>query len=403
MFVSMKFFESTSKTYLGALIFAFFVAIFGGVIGAYLYAAFVSVSESQKIEAPMETTAIQQEDSATIAAVQSVQDAVVSIVIEKEISKREYAFEPFGDSFFFSPLELMPIPETNGEPYIQEVGGGTGFIISSDGLILTNRHVVRDSDATYSVITNQGERYTAEVLGKDPINDLAVIKIEAADLPTVSLGDSDSLVPGQTVIAIGNSLAEFNNTVTRGVISGINRRVTAGGGGVSEVLEAAIQTDAAINPGNSGGPLINLRGEVVGVNTAVSVTGQSIGFAIPINEAKQVIESVKKHGRIVRPFLGVRYLTITEQIAKLNDLPVSNGALLVEGEDGSSAVVPDSPADEAGLVTGDIITHVNGEELTKNKGLARALAQYDVGEEVTFTVIRDEDEFGLSATLVERK
>jgi len=225
-------------------------------------------------------------------------------------------------------------------------------------------------------------------LARDPAHDLAILKIDAQNLPTVELGDSDSIQVGQSAIAIGNALGEFRNTVSVGVISGLARTVTAGGGNFVEDLTNLIQTDASINPGNSGGPLLNIAGQVIGVNTAVAQGAQGIGFAIPINELKQSIDSVKQNGKIVRPWLGVRYVMLNETIAKQNNLSISQGALIVRGDTRTDlAVVPGSPADKAGLVENDIILAVDGKTLDdKNNNLADIVAAHKPGDEVTLKI-----------------
>ncbi len=366
----------------------------------------------QKVES--EKISLVEEDSATINVVKKASPSVVSIIISKELKDIYSSTGPniFGDPFFqfgipFNFPNIQPQAPQSDSPdngsQKQEIGGGTGFIISDDGLILTNKHVVADDKADYTVVTNDGQRYDAQVLAKDPINDLAVVKIEATGLTPLTLGDSDQIQIGQTVIAIGNTLSEFSNTVTRGVISGINRRVEAGGQGFSEVIEEAIQTDAAINPGNSGGPLLNLKGEVIGINTAISQSGQLIGFALPINEAKQVVDSIKKYGKIVRPFLGVRYVIINKQIADANKLSVDYGALIVKGSNPEDlAVVPGSPADKSGLVENDIILEVNGQKIDDNHSLARILAKSAPGDEVELKIMHDGEEKTVKATLTER-
>jgi serine protease Do len=262
---------------------------------------------------------------------------------------------------------------------------------------------VADEAAEYTVVLNDQRTFTATVLGRDFGNDLAILKIDGKDFPTVPLGDSDALQIGQSVIAIGYTLGEYQNTVTKGVISGIDRNVTAGDNVGSELIEAAIQTDAAINPGNSGGPLLNLAGEVIGINTAVNREGESIGFALPINVAKNVIESIQKYGKIVRPWLGVRYINISEAFAKANQLPVTYGALVARGDQpGELAVVPSSPADKAGLVENDIITAVNGVTLEKHS-LVTELQKFKPGDALTFTIIRKGEEKKITVTLEERK
>ena len=239
------------------------------------------------------------QEQAIINTVKEASLAVVSIVITKDVPIiDQYYINPF-EGFFGEPFGIeIPQYQQKGTQK-QEVGGGSGFIVSSDGLVLTNKHVVFDVKADYTVLTNDGKKYPAKILAKDPAQDLAVLKIEGKNFPTVELGDSDKLQIGQTIIAIGNALGEFRNTVSVGVISGLGRTITAEGGGFVETIENVIQTDAAINKGNSGGPLINLKGEVVGINTATVMGAQNIGFAIPINRAKKDIEQVKTTNKIV--------------------------------------------------------------------------------------------------------
>jgi len=234
-----------------------------------------------------------------INAVKTASPAVVAITISKYVPIIEQCpYNPFSNlppefqQFFGQNLQFYQ-PCQKGTQ-LQKVGGGSGFIISSDGLILTNRHVVQDTAAEYTVFTNDSKKYSAKVLARDPNIDIAVIKINAANLPKIKLGDSDSIQVGQTAIAIGNALGEFRNTVNVGVVSGLSRNITASGGGLTETIYNVIQTDASINPGNSGGPLLNLRGEVIGINTAIAQSAQSIGFAIPINQVKKIISDFVK-------------------------------------------------------------------------------------------------------------
>ncbi len=343
-----------------------------------------------------EKTVKVEEQSAIIEAVEKVSPAVVSIIITKDIPKLEkFYYNPFGDDDFFGQFFgdefLVPGTRQKGTER-QQVGGGSGFIISKEGLIVTNKHVVLDEEADYSVLLNDETTYDVEVLARDPINDLAILKIKddqiKENLPTVELGDSDNLKPGQSVIAIGNALGEFRNTVSTGVVSGLARSITAGGrGGFAEELNNIIQTDAAINPGNSGGPLLNIAGQVIGINTAVASGAQGIGFALPINEVKNTINTVKEHGKIVRPWLGVRYMMLTEQIAKNNNLPIQEGALVVRGDERSDlAVIQGSPADKAGLVENDIILEIDGEKLTSQNNLAKVVSQYSPGDEIELKV-----------------
>lgn len=336
---------------------------------------------------------LRDEEAATIAVVREVNPAVVSIGIfqEPRAAVRPSPDDPFwGEGFPFQfPQRLQPkhgpTPQAPREKI--QVGGGTGFIVDPDGIIITNRHVVSDEQAEYRVTLADQREFVATVVARDPVNDVAIIRIEAKNLPTVRFGDSDRIAIGQTAIAIGNALSEFSNTVTRGIISGVNRRVIAGDADSSEVIEEAIQTDAAINPGNSGGPLINISGEVIGVNTAVSREGQSVGFAIPSNTAKRAVESVKKNGRIVRPWLGVRYVLVSKDTPESKQIGVDHGALIVEGpREQEPAVVPDSPAAKAGLAIGDIILSVNDIAVTLDSPLSRILSRFSPGDTVTLKV-----------------
>jgi len=345
------------------------------------------------------------QEQAIINAVKEFSPAVVSIVISKDV--------PIVEEYFSNPFEGFEFPfEFQTPQYRQkgtekkEVGGGTGFIVSEDGLIITNKHVVLDDKAEYTIFTNDGKKFPAKVLAKDPVQDLAIIKIDAADskpFSVVKLGDSDNLQIGQTVIAIGNALGEFRNTVSVGVISGLGRTVSASGaGGFSEILEDIIQTDAAINKGNSGGPLLNLKGEVIGINTAIAETAQSIGFAIPINKAKKDIEQVRKNGKIVYPFLGIRYTMIDETIKEKNKLPVDYGAWVIKGDNDEAAVTPGSAADKAGIKEGDIILEFGGEKITQDNSLAKIIADYNPEDKITLKVLRKGEEINIDVILGER-
>jgi serine protease Do len=366
----------------------------------------VEKSESGTKEIPLYKPAIDYEN-AVVSAVEEASPSVISIVISKNLPIiEECQGNPFGDlppefQDFFGGRFNFSVPCEKGTKR-QEVGGGSGFVISEDGLIVTNKHVVLDTKAEYTVLTNDGEKYTAKVLARDATKDLAVLKINTKGLKPVKLGNSDGVKLGQTAIAIGNALGEFRNTVSVGVISGLSRTITAGGaGGFVEKIEGVMQTDAAINQGNSGGPLLNLKGEVIGINTAVASDAQNIGFAIPINQVKRAIQSVKDTGSIKSPYIGVRYIMVTEEIAKKQKLSVSEGAL-IRGTGDGPGVIPDSPGDKAGLKAEDIITEVNGEKLTIEKTLGSVIQKYNIGETVTLKVYRGKDVMELSVTLKER-
>ncbi len=361
-------------------------------------------SDGQYADVPLYKPVIDYEN-AVISAIEASYPSVVSIVVSKDLPVIERCPS---DPFWNLPPEFrdffefdFSVPCERGTKR-QEVGGGTGFVISEDGLIVTNKHVVLDTKADYTVLTNDGDKYTAKVLARDPVRDLAVIKIEAKGLKYVKLGDSDSVKLGQTAIAIGNALGEFRNTVSVGVISGLSRTITAGGlGGFSEKIEGVMQTDAAINQGNSGGPLLNLKGEVIGINTAVASGAQNIGFAIPINQVKRAIQSVKDTGSIKTPYLGVRYLMITKDIAEKQKLSVDYGAL-VRGTESGPGVMKDSPAEKSGIKAEDVILEINGEKLTDDNTLGSVIQKYNVGETVSLKVRRGEEDINISATLGER-
>jgi len=405
------------------LLFLILVALLAGTLGGIFISTYyykeiekifsklkieIPQRKIEKIEKPEESAPYlpqTSQEEAIIKVVKEASPAVVSVIITKDIPKLKlYYEEPFKEfeEFFGVPFEFK-IPQWKQEGYEkQEIGGGTAFFISEDGLLLTNAHVVSDKEAEYTVLTNDGKKYQAKVLARDTVRDLAILKVEGGPFPTLKLGDSDKLEIGQTVIAIGNALGEFRNTVSVGVISGLGRTITASGGGIIETIEDVIQTDAAINRGNSGGPLLNLKGEVIGVNFAMAAGAENIGFAIPINKAKKDIEQVKKMGKIIFPFLGVRYVIITDEIQKENKLPVNYGAWIVKGEKGESAIFPGSAAEKAGLKEGDIILEFNGEKITSQNPLAKIIMKYNPGDKVTLKVLRQNKEFSVEVILGER-
>ncbi|MFH1193275.1 MAG: trypsin-like peptidase domain-containing protein [Candidatus Jorgensenbacteria bacterium] len=360
-----------------------------------------------KPEVPLYKPALDYEE-AVVAAVDKAAPSVVSIVISKDLPVIEQCpGNPFGDlppefqQFFGGDFGGFTQQCQKGTKK-QEVGGGTGFFVSSDGLIATNKHVVADTKADYTVLTNDGKKHDAKVLARDPVNDLALIKIDGSGFKAAVLGNSDSVKLGQTAIAIGNALGEFRNTVSVGVISGLARTVTASGGDFgTETIQGVMQTDAAINPGNSGGPLLNLKGEVIAINTAMASGAQSIGFAIPINQAKRAIRSVKETGSIKTPYLGVRYLLINEDVKTKQKLPVDYGALVRGTEDGP-AVIPDSPAAKAGFQAEDIILEIGGVKIDADHSLSSLIQRYNVGDTVNVKIRRGEKELTLPVTMGER-
>ena len=327
------------------------------------------------------------EESVVISVVDKVGPSVVTVGIKKV--QQVVPFENFWDPFGF--FGSQPQPE---ERKIEQ-NIGSGFIISGDGLIVTNKHVVEDTQASYKVIDKDSKEYEVKKIYRDPVNDMAILKIDARELTPVELGDSSQLKVGQFVIAIGTALGEFRNTVTTGVISGLGRGITAGAAfeGYAERLDNVIQTDAAINPGNSGGPLLNSAGQVIGVSVAVASGAQNIGFALPINIVKDSIENFNRTGQFARPFLGVRYRMIpqAEAVAK----GWAEGAGVVE-------VVAGSPAEKAGIAAGDIITKFNGTAVReKDGGLAKLISEKKVGDRLKLTIWREGKEMELELTLEE--
>ncbi|MDQ3239587.1 MAG: trypsin-like peptidase domain-containing protein [bacterium] len=318
---------------------------------------------------PTETKTIYKEKSDIIDVVKKTNPSVVSIAIKQRNRNP------------FSSLELFE--KNQGNQTKKEQGIGTGFIIAKNGIIITNRHVV-ENEGSYVVITNDNKKYDVKKVTLDSRNDLAIVIIDANNLPALELGDSSQLDVGQTVIAMGNQLGEFQNTVTVGIVSGLNRQISASDrtGTGAEQLSNVIQTDAAINPGSSGGPLLNLAGQVIGINTAVAPAGiaQNIGFAIPINLAKPVINEYIATGKITRPYIGVRYQVLTKRLALLNDL--SEGAYIEE-------VVQGGPSDKAGLKSEDIITQIGDKKVNEDTPLSQVISELKVNTSLELKYYRE--------------
>jgi len=334
-----------------------------------------------------------------VSAWETSAPAVVSVVALKELSQRYQQF---------TGPNAQPSSFNSSTP-LTEVSSGTGFIISPDGLALTNKHVVEDTEAEYVVILEDGTELSAQVLDRDTLNDIAILLIVDEDprigeLPYLEFSDSDEISVGDPVLAIGNALGEYANTTTAGIISATGRDILAAGGvGGIESLVGLIQTDAAINPGNSGGPLVNLQGEVVGMNTAVDTTAAGIGFAIPSNDLELVLDSYYEHGEIVRPFLGVRYTMVNPSTRIRYELEYDYGALLVGDKNaGISAVVEGSPAEEAGLKSLDVILSIDGQQINNSYTISNALAAYTVGDTIVLEVWRANETYKVSLLLGEQ-
>ena len=340
------------------------------------------------------------EYSPIVEIARKVCPGVITIVISKDLPKVEgfYSFPFGGQEFIFPKIE-------NGKKEKTKIGGGSGFIVSQRGYVMTCSHVVGDPEADYTVILDPKHKYPAKILAKDPLVDVAILKLNDKELPYLELGDSDKINLGETVVAIGNPLGEFEDTLSAGIVSGLSRKITAYGGLPLKAtsLRGLIQTDAAINPGNSGGPLVNMEGKVIGINTAMVMGAQNIGFAIPVNYAKRIFEEVQKYGKIVRPFLGVRYVILNQEISKANKLPMDYGALVVRENLGEPAVLKGSAADKAGLKEYDIILEMDGKKITEENPLADLLTQHKIGDEKNFKILREGKEINLKVKLEEKK
>jgi len=360
---------------IGITFFSYVYSIRDGTINEDVKIYFHKISVYIKdVLKPKTKTLVQKsvlkEESMVIDVVEGVSPSVVSIIVETLI------FDPFTG------------------PSATEEGIGTGFIVDPTGIVVTNSHVVENSTVDYKVVLNDGTTYDVTKVHRDATTDLAILEINARSLPTVELGDSDELKVGQVAIAIGNALGKYSNTVTTGVISGLTRQITASRGyGIgAKTYEDVIQTDAALNPGNSGGPLLNSAGQVVGINVATTSGADNIGFAIAVNTLKPILTSFLEEGRIVKPYLGVSYSIITEDISKLRDFP--EGAFV-------SRVLKDTPAEKAGIKRGDIITAIEEDQVNSENSLAKVVSKHKVGEEIRITVDRDGESLELSATLEE--
>lgn len=337
------------------------------------------------------------EESVTIGAVKKVGPSVVTVAGIPQTS--DNSNQPFGFSPFFT-FQLPPQTPENGQlpDQNQPQSIGSGFVISSDGLIVTNKHVVSDTSVKYQIITANDKKYDVQKVYRDPINDIAILKIDpgqnsGVNLSPVTLGDSSHLQVGQFAIAIGTALGEFKNTVTTGVISGLGRGITAGDQfqGSVENLSNVIQTSAAVNPGNSGGPLVDSSSQVIGMNTAVAAGGQNIGFALPINVIKDALKNFSDTGSFNRAYLGIAYKVISKDVALLNNVP--EGAYIQQ-------VVSGSPADKAGLQRGDIIIKIDDKRLTgTNNEISTIINSKKPGDTVSLSYWRSDKTQTTTATL----
>lgn len=364
------------RKYISLAIVVLLVCSAGGFAGGWLAAEIRNdraVDSSQMIE-PDGTTTITLEEEAIANVAAKVAASVVSIVTTTS-----------GRSPWSAASQ----------------GAGTGVIVSKDGYVMTNNHVIDGASSVSVVLSDGTEHDNVKVVGSDPLNDIAFIKIaDVSDLTVAELGDSSKLRIGQRVVAIGNALGQFDNTVTSGIVSAMGRPLVASSsdGSSAESLTDLIQTDAAINSGNSGGPLVDLSGRVIGINTAVATDANGIGFAIPINATRGVLAEVLENGKVARAYLGVRYQDITPALASSEDLATKQGAY-VSASGTASPIVSGSPADKAGLKNRDIILKVNDDVIGKNGSMSSIIGQYRPGDTVTLVVLRDGKEVKLSAEL----
>jgi len=342
-----------------------------------------SLPNSTEVQAAEVSVPLPPDNRSFVAdAVERVGPAVVRIDTERTIATR--APDPFFDDPFFSQFFGEDLFPRQPQQY-RERGQGSGFIIDSNGMILTNAHVVSGAD-TVLVTLKDGRTFKGEVRGIDEPSDLAVVKIKGQNLPVAALGNSSEVKVGDWAIAVGNPLG-LDNTVTLGIVSTLNR--SSAQVGIPDKRLDFIQTDAAINPGNSGGPLLNNRGEVIGINTAIRADGQGIGFAIPIDKAKAIKDRLARGEAIPHPYIGIRMLTLTPDLAKQSNsdpnspftVPEVNGVLVVQ-------IVPNSPAAKAGLHRGDVITEIDGQPVTSAEQLQRAVENSRIGQSLQVTVGR---------------
>ena len=337
-----------------------------------------------------------------IKAIEKTLPGVVSIAASKNIELVAKDLQKMG----VPPEQYSQKLNDEAEGGKVSISGGSGFIVDASGIVLTNKHVVQDKDASYKVVID-GENFDVEVLGKDPLADIAILKIKnpPANLPTIKLCNSSVIKLGTAVIAIGNALGEFQNTVSTGIVSGLSRFLSAVTDmeGHQERLRGLIQTDAAINPGNSGGPLIDLDGEAIGINSAIVFGAQNIGFAIPVARAIKDLEEIKKHGHIRSPFLGVRYVLLNKNVKKHFKIPIDHGALVIrEGLPGDHAVLPGSAAYTAGLREHDIIVAANGKDITEKETLEDVLSNCNVGDKLSIKYLRKGKEYSCDILLEDR-
>lgn len=354
--------------------------VLGALVGVGFYQAaakgYLPLKNNLPQEQSQPQTKIQtmiEEESAVINVADKASPSVVAIGTTQRV---------------FNPFDPFSVPKNQSSTI------GTGFVVSEKGIIVTNKHVVADANTRYNVVTKDGKKFEVRKIYRDPTFDLAIVQIDDGNLKSLNLGDSSKIKVGQTVVAIGNALGKFTNTVTKGVVSGLGRRVTAGDpfSGSAESLDDLVQTDAAINPGNSGGPLLNSAGQVIGVNVAVTEGAQNIGFAIPINSVKKIVNEFVDKGSVSRPYLGIKYRFISKDVAILNEVP--QGAYVQE-------VMPGSAADKVGIKEGDIINKIDGKTVDAESKISETITNKKIKDNVVLNIWNDGKERNVSAILEE--
>jgi len=341
-----------------------------------------------------------KKDLSIIGIAKKTCPAVITIVISKDLPKIEgFYMMPYGGKGIMMPKFKQ------GKKEATKIGGGSGFLVSADGYLVTSQHVVADPEADYTVILEPTKKYSAKVLARDPINDLAILKITGKKFPFLEPEESSKVELGQEVVAIGNALGEFSDTVSSGIVSGLSRYIQATNHvtNQAEQLRGLIQTDAAINPGNSGGPLVNRQGRVIGINTAVVMGAQNIGFAIPINYAIKDLKEVQKYGKIKKPFLGIKYIILNKEMAVKNKISVDYGALIVRETLGEPAVIKGSSAEKAGLKEFDIVLEAKDQKINIKNPLSNILHKCKIGDQIKLKVLRNKKEKTIKVTLQEKK
>ncbi len=355
-------------------VFGAIILLAAGIVGGVLVMRTLGPNATPSLSTTVDgNETVTAEESSIASVAEKVGPSVVSIVTETRSSS----------SYFGSSQ-----------------AAGTGIIVSKDGYVMTNNHVL-ESATSVSVVDSEGTLYEdVRIIGRDPLNDIAFLKIRADnEFTPAAIGNSSTIRTGQQVVAIGNALGQYSNTVTSGIISGTGRPITAAtGSGDTESLTDLIQTDASINPGNSGGPLVNMAGQVIGINTAIVEDANGIGFAIPVNATKGILAGVLETGKVTRAYLGVNYITITPDVAREYELDVNNGAY-VHASGSANPVQPNSPAAQAGLRDGDIITKINDDTIGTDGSLSSVLGEYRPGDKLTITYLRDGKEQTTTVTL----